>query len=284
MPSTPSWVLSLVMQTCSGTSSGTSFSEWTYAMRSKNGMMRFNPGSSVLSKRPRRSTTHALCCGTMRTPSMRNATSTPMSSTQNQWPARPGTCVATIVAATATASFQSMVNSPFWWDATAGTAGALFGTGLANFERVAIGGEYVDGGAGLERFRAFDAGVPARAAIAHAGEAGAGVDPALEAGRHSGVDRRHLPSAVPGAVGVHAVAAGRRNHAGDERLHGKHKAQSRGGGRAKGRDTEHQQVERSGEELGDDEHQAEHPPCQPSFHTCLMWHAGSQIATERNLS
>src|SRR6266446_71161 len=37
-PSTASCVLSLVMHTCSATSSGTSFSEWRYATRSMNGL------------------------------------------------------------------------------------------------------------------------------------------------------------------------------------------------------------------------------------------------------
>ena len=47
-------------------------------------MIRLSPGSSVPWKRPRRSTTHALCCGTMRTPSMTKAMTTPSSRIQNQ--------------------------------------------------------------------------------------------------------------------------------------------------------------------------------------------------------
>ena len=47
-------------------------------------MIRLRPGSSVLWNFPSRSTTHALCCGTMRTPSMTKATTTPMTSTQPQ--------------------------------------------------------------------------------------------------------------------------------------------------------------------------------------------------------
>jgi hypothetical protein len=42
-------------------------------MRSKNGMMMFSPGSRTSWNRPRRSTTHACCCGTTRTPSTTNA-------------------------------------------------------------------------------------------------------------------------------------------------------------------------------------------------------------------
>ena len=54
-------------------------------------MIRLRPGSSMPWNLPRRSTTQALCCGTMRTPSMTKATTTPMTSTQNQYFASAGT-------------------------------------------------------------------------------------------------------------------------------------------------------------------------------------------------
>ncbi len=65
MPSTCSWVLSRVMQTWLGTSSGTSFSECLYATRSRNGQTNSRPGASVRSYLPSRSTTQAFCCGTI---------------------------------------------------------------------------------------------------------------------------------------------------------------------------------------------------------------------------
>ena len=71
-------------------------------------MIRLSPGSSVPWKRPRRSTTHALCCGTMRTPSMTKATTTPSSRIQNQYLASAGTNDAATAAAIAIASFQNM--------------------------------------------------------------------------------------------------------------------------------------------------------------------------------
>src|SRR6187431_1325420 len=64
MPSTVSWVLSLVMQTWLGTSRGISFSECRYATRSMKGTRIFSPGVSVAWNLPRRSTTQAFCCGT----------------------------------------------------------------------------------------------------------------------------------------------------------------------------------------------------------------------------
>ena len=64
MPSTVSCVLSFVMQTWLGTSSGISFSECLYASRSTNGTRKLSPGVSVPWYLPSRSTTQAFCCGT----------------------------------------------------------------------------------------------------------------------------------------------------------------------------------------------------------------------------
>src|SRR6266849_3127569 len=74
---------------------------------------------------------------------------------------------------------------------TAGGA-ALTGAARADFERIAIGALDVDDRSRLGRVAAVDAGVPWRAAIAHAREPRALVDPALELGRVAGVDRGHL--------------------------------------------------------------------------------------------
>ena len=76
-------------------------------------MMRLRPGSSAPWKRPRRSTTQALCCGTMRTPSITNAITTPRTRIQNQYLDSAGTNEAATAAATATASFQNIDPLPF---------------------------------------------------------------------------------------------------------------------------------------------------------------------------
>ena len=60
-------------------------------------------GSSVPWKRPSLSTTQALCCGTMRTPSTTKAIATPMSRIQNQYADSAGTSEAATAAATAAA-------------------------------------------------------------------------------------------------------------------------------------------------------------------------------------
>src|SRR5688572_26509328 len=138
-------------------------------------MIRLRPGSSVPWKRPSRSITHALCCGTMRTPSTTKAMATPMSRIQNQYADSAGTIEAATAAATAAASFQNIFPP-------------LCGTVLRDFERVAIGGEHVHGGARLQRLCTLDARLPARPAIAHPREPRRGIDPAFEACRHAGVD------------------------------------------------------------------------------------------------
>src|SRR6185369_16101655 len=74
IPSTVSWVLSLVMQTWLGTSSGTSFSECLYATRSTNGTTNVSPGVSVRSYLPSFSTIQACCCGTILIARITNST------------------------------------------------------------------------------------------------------------------------------------------------------------------------------------------------------------------
>src|ERR1051325_5844675 len=126
-------------------------------------MMRLTPGSSTPEKRPSRSTPHRLCGGAIRTPSMTEATFTPMINPQGQYFDSPGTWDAAIASPIAPASFNGMVEPPsFEWIARP-SAGAV----LDDFERVAIRGENVHRGPRLERFEPLDAGIPARAAVAH---------------------------------------------------------------------------------------------------------------------
>src|SRR3954471_17920355 len=112
-------------------------------------------------------------------------------------------------------SLPNMDTPPLEACVAASTLNARLG---GDFERVSICTRYINHGAGLERLRAVDARVPARAAIAHARKARSRIDPFLEARRHAGVDRRHLPRAVPGPVGVYSVAPGCRNHRRDHDL------------------------------------------------------------------
>src|SRR5688572_716484 len=102
-------------------------------------------------------------------------------------------------AMTAAASFQNMPPPPWCCKPAPPPSGRAV---LGDFERVAIGCDDEDRGAGLYRIGAFNARLPARATIAHAREARARVDPALEARRHAGVDRRHLRELVLHAVEV----------------------------------------------------------------------------------
>src|SRR5687768_15007452 len=114
-------------------------------------MIRFNPGSRVPWNLPSRSTTQALCCGTMRTPSMTKATTTPITSTQNQYLASAGTNDAATASPTAAASFQSIPIPPM------GEAALVSGKAfLGDLERIAIGGKDIEHGAGLERLGALD--------------------------------------------------------------------------------------------------------------------------------
>src|SRR6185295_5648268 len=152
--------------------------------------------------------------------------------------------MATIAAAIAAPSFQNMVEPPCAWDALAGVTGTLGGARLGDLEGVAIGSEYVDGGAGLECFRALDPGVPARAPVAYACETPARVDPTLEARRHASVDRRHLLGAVLRSPDVYSVAARTGDDESDDALDGERLADARGAGRAERGDAEHEQVER----------------------------------------
>src|SRR5437763_791625 len=94
------------------------------------------------------------------------------------------------------ASWPNMVTPLLACDAASTLSARLGG----DFERVSICARNINHGAGLERLRAVDARVPARAAIAHARKARGRIDPFLEARRHARVDRRHLSRAVLGPV------------------------------------------------------------------------------------
>src|SRR5690349_877570 len=184
---------------------------------------------------------------------------------------------AMMAATTATASFQNMVFPPWACDgAPPPSGGAVFG----DLERVAIGGEHEQHGARLERFGTLDARVPGRAAVAHAREARTGVEPALEARRHAGVERRHALAARAGAVDVHPVAAGRGDHRRDNALHRKglrHVGRRRGAERGH---RQHHQIERPAQQLGDDEHQSDDGPGKRRLHGRVIWQNRRMLSRE----
>jgi len=120
--------------------------------------------------------------------------------------------------------------------------------------------------AGLERAAPGDVGVPRGATVAHSCKAAAFVDPVLEIRRLAGIDRSHLVFRILRAVDVHAVATRRSNHRGDDDLE-LEPASGIGHNRpAEGRDPEHEQVERAGEQFDDHEAEAGQQPDEIRFH------------------
>src|SRR3954471_22385161 len=225
-------------------------------------MMRLSPGSSTPWNRPRRSTTQALCCGTILTPSITNATITPMTRTQGQNRDNSGTMATTTAKPIAIASFQNMVEPPPLVKNLCPSGGAI----LDDFERVAIGREHVYRHPGLERFQALDSGIPARAAVAHPREPRAGIDPGLEARRHAGVDRGHLLGPVLLAIGMYAIAAARGDERREHHLQRKVVAEPCGAGGAKCGDAEHHQVERPRQQLYDHQREPDDRPDERWIH------------------
>src|SRR5262245_39872971 len=217
-------------------------------------MIRLSPGSSVPWKRPSRSTTQALCCGTMRTPSMTKAIVTPRNSTHIQYFDSAGTKDAATASTTAMISFTTMIRSP------------LGGTVLRDFQRIALGGEHIERRARFDGLSALDASVPARTAVAHPRKPRAYVDPAFETRRHARVDGRHLAGPVLRAVSVHAEAASAGHYREDDRLHAEIPSQP---GRRRGAErgqAEHQQIERADQQFGDDQHQPDDRPREGMLH------------------
>src|SRR5947209_2748645 len=134
----------------------------------------------------------------MRTPSMTKAMITPRNRIQPEKPRSPGVKYA---ATARTATMMSLPNMDPPLEACEAASMWTLGAWLGgDFDRVSICARYINHGAGLERLRAVDARVPARAAIAHSRQARGGIDPLLEARRHARVDRRHLRRAVLGPV------------------------------------------------------------------------------------
>src|SRR3954467_13541147 len=229
-------------------------------------MMRLSPGSSTTWKRPKRSTTTANCCGTMRTPSITNAMTAPRNRIHPENGRNGWTMKAPTASATTTISLPNIEVPPFCANALASAAARSGGALRGDLERIAMGIHDVEHASGLERLGPIDARIPARAAVADAGKPLGRIDPLLEAGRHAGVDGRHLPGAVLRAIEMHAVAT----HAGHRRrhdnLHGEAQPEpGRPSGAERG-DADHQKVERPGEQLCDYQSEPQDRPGQGSIH------------------
>src|SRR5512135_2714506 len=142
-------------------------------------------------------------------------------------------------------SLENMEDPLSWKLVGAPACAELGGTAGGDFERIAIGAQNVEQAAGRGALGALlDPRVPGSAAVAHARQARALIDPALEACRLAGVDGRHLPLRVLRAVDVYAIAARRRDGRRDDRLHADALADPGGDRGAERRQREHQQVER----------------------------------------
>src|ERR1019366_10156881 len=246
MPSTPSCVLSRVMQTCSGTSSGTSRRLCMYATRSMNGMIRLRPGSSTAWNLPRRSTTQACCCGTMRTPSITNTTMIASRKIQPAYFSVAGNCVAAIDSTIATISLGSMGILPISLACDHAGSGEALGCDL---ECAAFGCGDIDDCPWSEWPAARDARIPRCATVAHAREARRFVGPRLETCRLAGIDRCHLAAGIALVPCMHQVATDGGERAGDRGLRREAQSQPPEQRAAERRATKHQQAEPAAEQL-----------------------------------
>src|SRR5882672_5854613 len=260
-PSTTSWVLSLVMHTCSATSSGTSFNEWRYATRSMNGMMTFNPGSRIWWNLPSRSTTQALCCGTTRTPSITN-TATSATMANGIVNARSGSTLAMMNVATTTPMSLASMLPPSVREISSAACDRSGGPGLGNFEGVAIDCGDIENFARLGRGVSGDLRVPQRVAIPDARVTRALVDPGFESGGLSDVDPPHGTGHHRPLVAMHEEEARDRDDRRTDclpQVRATRVADARSDERG---DAEDEQVERARHQLGDDENDTGYQPGQ----------------------
>src|SRR5688572_21623891 len=160
-------------------------------MRSTKGTLRCSPGSRTRENLPRRSTTHALCCGTMRTPSKMKTTIIAITNTAMLTVTLRETTAAATVRITATRVFQNMC----------GLLSCSFvrllelpGRGLGDDQRLSFLRIDVEGGS---RHRpdggVGDARVPGGAAVLHAREPRALVGPLLQHHRLATIEEIRAP-------------------------------------------------------------------------------------------
>src|SRR5580765_399523 len=257
--------MSLVMQTCTATSSGTSVRECLYATRLRNGMMMFRPGSSTWWNFPRRSTTQAFCCGTTRTPSITN-TVTSATMANGIVNARSGSKLAMRKVAMMTPTSLTSMLPPRFREISSAACARSGGPGLGNFECVAIDSGDIENFSGLGGDASGEVRVPARVAVFHARVTCALVDPGFEGGGLPHVDPPHGARTDPLLVVMHPDDAGDGHRCGGEGL-----PNVRAAGVADGRsdqrgDAQDEQVERARHQLCDDEGDARDQPGQGNVH------------------
>ena len=120
-------------------------------------MIRLRPGSSTAWNLPSRSTTQALCCGTMRTPSIVNTTMTAMKKIHTEYFSVAGTCDAAIATTSAMISLTNMVPPRFEYCVASRASGR---TRPGHGQCVAFGREDVEHAARIDGCIAFDVRLP----------------------------------------------------------------------------------------------------------------------------
>src|SRR5258706_563837 len=159
-------------------------------MRSTTGKMTRRPGSSIPLNLPKRSTTQALCCGTMRTPSITNATISAAMANGIVY-GRIGSQLATRTVATATATILKSMLPPRERESSSAACARSGAPGLGDLERIAIDCRDVENLAGLARRVARDLRVPECIPVLHPRVAGGLVDPRFECGGLPDVQALH---------------------------------------------------------------------------------------------
>src|SRR5262245_56437052 len=140
------------------------------------------------------------------------------------------------------------------------------GPGRGDRERIAIDRGDVEDLARVAGGVARDLRVPLRVAVLHARVARALVDPGLEGRRLADVEAAHALRAQAVAVAMHPERSGDREDSGDDRLRQMAAARVRDARPHEARDAQHQQIERAGHQLGDDEDEAGDQPDEVGIH------------------
>src|SRR5688572_19120904 len=233
-------------------------------MRSMNGTMICRPGSRTRENLPRRSTTHALCCGTMRTPSITTTTSMARTNTAMVADTLLKTNAVATARITAIIVFQNIGATSLCW---------LFGGSFDDDERLPLLRIDVERGARDGLGACSHPGVPAGAAVLHPREARGLVGPAFQ---HDGLAAVEEVGAALVGLAVRLVPMVHHQRPADghaparERLDECVAPSPADHGRREGAYTQDHQVEGARDELGDDQHQPHDDPKDPSFHQNLL--------------
>src|SRR5438067_2161344 len=217
-------------------------------MRSTNGMMSSRPGSSTRWNLPRRSTTQAFCCGTMRTPSNNN---TMIMATRNVATVAVALCVSHAAASVTRIAMIVFTNI----SVPSLVVGLSARLRRCHDERVAVLRFDVEGGPGRGILvRTSEARVPEGTAVAHPRDARRLVRPALEHDRLAAIEQVGAGDlALRGVPVVHQERAGDRHGRADERLHELVHPEPRRRGRGESAQADHQQIQSPRYQFGNDE-------------------------------